>query len=183
MLIISKLTTITYRNLSVWLCSISAVFVVTFNTSTQNTYHFSRASCGLSWSSYKYLMKYLECLFLITKKCIDDFNPKCLQLYFTRLLFSELNMRTQAVVVPSSYLILVPVCRKMSQVRALPGVFHADSDQISWWADDDFLQMLQCPVWTPMERLNPLHFQHFNGFIAYVALFSFEPIFIAKRLR
>ena len=82
-------------------------------------------------------------------------------------------MTTHAVVVPSSYLILVRVCRKMSQVRAPPGVFHADPDQISWWADDDFLQMLQCPVWTPMERLNPLHFEHINGFTAHVALLHF----------
>lgn len=57
-----------------------------------------------------------------------------------------------------------PTCvyRNVSQVWAPPGVFHADSDQISWWADDDFLQMLQCSVWTQMERLNSLHFIYFR---------------------
>lgn len=41
----------------------------------------------------------------------------------------------------------------MSKVWASSSIFHADSDQISRRTDDDFLQMLQWPVWTPMEGL------------------------------
>lgn len=47
------------------------------------------------------------------------------------------------------------VYRKMPQVRASSGVLHADSDQVCRRTHDHFLQMLQCSVWTPVERLTP----------------------------
>lgn len=100
----SKLTTKTY-NLFEWLCSIYAVFVVTFNTSTQNAYRFSEASCGLFWNLYEYLIKYLDWLLLLAKreaanlnvffglKLIQDSSSKCSQLHFTHLLFYTLLTR------------------------------------------------------------------------------------------
>ena len=68
--------------------------------------------------------------------------------------------------------------RKVSKVRASSGVFHADSDPICRRAHDDFLQMLQRPVWTPMEGLTHIIYTHsihsmFYGHVTDYYLFLF----------
>lgn len=64
---------------------------------------------------------------------------------------SQFNLRTRC-----GDAVLV-FCRNVSQVWAPSSLLHADPDPISWWAHDHLLQVLQCPVWTPVERLKPLH--------------------------